>query len=268
MRKAVVNHKFKLEAFFDSFEKKFSKEYVFEGHSHEFWEIFYVVEGHIEVTEDGNVYEMREGDFILHPPMIFHREKSLGSTPPTIINISFFGTGDDLRHLLSGVFHLGTAEMKEFLGICKSAAQFIKGEIKDEFFGQEVADHLTTFMFCLGRTYMLTQNKISSEGASVYKKLVDIMNEEVHNNVSIAQMAEKIFMSVSYVKVLFARYAGISPKTYYTTLRVNEAKKMLADGKGVREIAERMNFSTPGYFSVFFKKHTGMTPKQYINQLR
>ncbi len=261
----LVRNYFNVESFYEALDRILSKEHDFEGESHNFWEIVYVDDGEVEVTEEGNVYNLSEGDMIFHAPMEFHRIKSYANTTPNLFNLSFWSNGDYPQELLSGIFHLDGVERKEFLAICENARQLIEGEIENKFFGQEVADRLTTFMLRLSRTYQSQQKKIPTERVRTYRRLVEIMHEEVFNNISIAQVAEKMFISVSYVKVLFNRYAGVSPKNYYTNLQVNEAAKMLAEGKSVREIAEQMSFSTPSYFSVFFKKHMGMTPKQYKN---
>ena len=89
------------------------------------------------------------------------------------------------------------------------------------------------------------------------------MNREVYTNLSLSDFAAKEHISVSYVKTLFYRYAGISAKSYYISLRVNEATKLLVADVPIREIAEKMNFSSPNYFSLFFKKHMGVTPNEY-----
>lgn len=254
-----------IECFYLSVNRVLEKTHDYVGESHDFWEVVYVDDGEIEVTEDGNVYMLGEGDIIFHAPMEFHRIKSYGGTTPNVINLSFGLIGSYPRELLSGVFRLDEVGRKEFIKISNYIREWLKEEEPDPFLGQELAARWLSFMLRLARSYEPEQKKLSAERVSTYKRCIEIMNEEIYNNVSVAEVADRMFVSVSYVKVLFARYAGVSPKTYYTTLRVNESKKMLAEGKSVREIAERMNFSTPGYFSVFFKKHTGMTPKHYKN---
>lgn len=264
----VITNDFAIEQFLLSVNRVLSKDHDYEGESHDFWEIVYVDDGELEVTEDGNVYNLGEGDIIFHAPMEFHRLRSYGGTAPNVTNLSFGAMGEYPPELLSGVFHLDESGRKEFLQISRCVREWMESQEEGSFYGKEIASRLISFMFRLSRTYLPQPKKISAERVHTYKRLVEIMNEEVYSNISISELAERMFMSVSYVKVLFSRYAGVSPKAYYTNLRLNEAKKLLAEGKNVYEIAERMNFSTPGYFSVFFKKHTGMTPKYYKNRMK
>ena len=70
-------------------------------------------------------------------------------------------------------------------------------------------------------------------------------------------------VSVSYLKYLFSKYAGVSPKKYYTALRIRRAEELLREGYSVNDIVSLMNFSSPAYFSMFFKRETGKSPTEY-----
>ena len=47
------------------------------------------------------------------------------------------------------------------------------------------------------------------------------------------------------------------------TGKILYAKKLLAGGMGVTEVAEKMSFSSQNYFSVVFKRKVGVSPLQY-----
>ena len=70
-------------------------------------------------------------------------------------------------------------------------------------------------------------------------------------------------ISISYLKLLFKNYAGISPKIYFNQLRARHAAQLLKKDLSVAEVAEQMNFSSQNYFTVFFRKHMGVTPSEY-----
>lgn len=259
-----IENEFFINAFYASLDRVVREDYNCESGFHNFWEIVYVDSGEMEVTEGENVYLMGGRNIIIHAPMEFHRLRSCGGTTPRVIHINFDAVGDFPEEVLSGVYMLDEGARKELIKITRQIQQWME-EGEDRFFGREIADKLASFLFCLCRTNESQKRKVSNERVSAFQRLVECMNEEVLRNVSIAEIAEKMFMSVSYVKALFKRYAGVSPKAYYTNLQIQEAVKMLDEGKSVREVSEQMNFSTSNYFSVFFKKHTGLTPKHYKN---
>ena len=58
--------------------------------------------------------------------------------------------------------------------------------------------------------------------------------------------------------------SGYSIINYFTMMKINEAKRLIREGKyNFFEISEMLMFSNSHYFSSVFKKYTGMTPTQY-----
>ncbi len=63
----------------------------------------------------------------------------------------------------------------------------------------------------------------------------------------------------------FTKQQGISPYSYLETIRIDNAKRLLAQGVPPLEAALRTGFSDQSHFSNFFKKFIGLTPRQYMN---
>ena len=93
------------------------------------------------------------------------------------------------------------------------------------------------------------------------------MRVSMYENLTIQQIASRSAISVTTTKELFQKYAGVSPKAYYSEIRGNEALRLLKDGMEIVEIAEALNYSSPNYFSYSFKKQFGLPPGQYRKQL-
>ena len=89
------------------------------------------------------------------------------------------------------------------------------------------------------------------------------MQESVSSNLTLEELAAKNNVSISYLKLLFKKYAGVSPKGYYTRLRLHHAAELLEKGIPISEISDRMSFSSPNYFSEFFKRNTGLSPSEF-----
>ena len=262
-RFAKIENVFTLQSIGYALNRVFPADFVYDGESHPSIEIVYVQSGKLEVVEEENVYVMEAGDLIIHAPMEFHRLKSMSGTTPHVYNLSVIAQGKLPERLYSGVFHLDRHEREEFIKIFDSGAKLEASEKADDYFGQKVAFELGLFIVKICREGSLS-NKLSEDScANTYRKLIETMNKEVYTNLSLSDIAAKEHISVSYVKALFYRYAGISAKSYYISLRTYEASKLLMAGIPVREIAEMMNFSSPNYFSLFFKKYMGLTPNEY-----
>ena len=244
-------------------ERRFSVDHIFDGERHSFTELVYVDSGIAEVVENEKVYLISSGDIVFHAPEEFHRIKSAEGTAPNIINISAFLYGKVPDNLYKGVFHLTTDERAEFLRIYKDIRKLLYGHNSDEYFGQAIICDLTSFIIKICSKNNMGTDSSSDVCALAYNRVVNTMNKELYSNLSLDEIAEKSFMSVSYIKTLFYRYANTSPKNYYGQLRAREASMLILQGIPASTVAEKMNFSSPNYFTLFFKKYIGMTPSQY-----
>lgn len=259
-----IRNLFEIEGFCTAFNFKWKENFIFSGERHNFWEIVFVKSGKVEITEDENVYQMGEGTLIIHAPMEFHRVKSIDGTSPTGFIVSFC-TSDDLpRSLTEGVFVLDAIQINEYERICKLAISFVNNPSRTEI-GQEASMLLSAFILRLQRNL---DNKAlsSSQSASEYRRIVSFMNENDEKNLTVSDIAKENAVSVSYVKLLFSTYAGVSPKSYFNDLRLKKASSLLLQGFSVSEVSTRMNFSSPSYFCSFYKKRVGYPPAKQRQQ--
>lgn len=260
-----VCEQFKIDSIYNTgYDRTFAKSYAFDGEAHDFWESVYVVSGKIEVIENDEIYIMGEGDIIFHAPMEFHRLKAASDTSPHVFNLSFKTVGEIPSRLTRGVFHLSPEQNKTYLELIEFIKEYIfaDGE-KNASRVREAAYKLCLFIEDTCRSAENTKTVFSDTGALVYKALVKMMNDSICLNLTIDDFAKKSFISVSYLKLLFRRYAGITPKTYYNNLRIIYAKNLIMSGKSVSDTAELMNFSSHNQFIRFFKNAVGTTPLSY-----
>ena len=253
-----IDRLFSIEGFFSAFQFDWDESFVFNGESHPFWEAVYVLSGEVEVTEDENVYILGEGNLIFHAPMEFHRIKSAQGSSPSGYIISFGTSGCLPEHLSEGVFHLEPSARQEYEEICERARHFMSSP-EDRLGGQQLASLLDVFLIRLNEK-TATGRRSMTQSAAEYRRIVSFMSERVCENLTLTDIAKANNVSISYVKLLFSTYAGISPKSYFNQLRARRASELLCNGLSVTEVSDVMNFSSPNYFSAFYKKHTGLSP--------
>ena len=79
-----------------------------------------------------------------------------------------------------------------------------------------------------------------------------------------AKLAAACHISEVYFRKLFTKHFGISPKQFIIDLRIQKAKRLLAEGAwSVAMISEECGFSNPYHFCRLFKQNTGITPSEY-----
>jgi AraC family transcriptional regulator len=63
---------------------------------------------------------------------------------------------------------------------------------------------------------------------------------------------------------MFKRSTGLAPHQYLGDLRLERAKRLLADGRTpIIEIAFEIGYANPSQFSSFFRKRTGLSPTEF-----
>ena len=83
-------------------------------------------------------------------------------------------------------------------------------------------------------------------------------------DMSLISVAKSVFISPTYLSILFKKKLGITFSDYVITLRIEKAKELLRiSSLRTYEVAARTGYNDPQYFSGCFKKYTGHTPTEY-----
>ena len=95
-----------------------------------------------------------------------------------------------------------------------------------------------------------------------------IIEKEYKTIENVAQIAQRVFLSVNHANFIFKGVTGESIFDYLIKVRMENAKKMLSDPHcKIYEISEDVGYKSKTYFTTVFKEYTGMTPKEYRSRL-
>lgn len=146
----------------------------------------------------------------------------------------------------------------EDVGLAAAGPQDIRLEMKSILSAGQLRDW---FAEKIGRAYA---GKPWNEKIR-YKEAVDFMVEYIHEHyaedISLSQLAEKVFISRNYLAQMFRESTGETFNTYLTKVRMNQAKKLLQSGKyRIYQVSELVGYKNVPYFSTLFKKVTGLNP--------
>ncbi len=83
-------------------------------------------------------------------------------------------------------------------------------------------------------------------------------------NVSIHSLASLAGLSPYYLVRAFHKHVGMPPHKYQAVVRVNRARKLLASGAAISEVAYRTGFCDQSHLNRVFKKMLGVTPGRYV----
>ncbi|WP_249435640.1 helix-turn-helix domain-containing protein [Paenibacillus sp. Marseille-Q4541] len=100
--------------------------------------------------------------------------------------------------------------------------------------------------------------------AKVIGQVIQYMEEHLHLNVTLREVADELSFSPNYLGAIFKEETGKSYNEYIIALRMEKARTLLQDPKiKVYEVADRVGYRYMPYFSRQFKETYGMTPIEY-----
>ncbi len=263
--------KIQIKSFVTAFEATYRGGFDFKGENHNFWEFVYVIDGIISVTADDRVHTLKTGDIIFHKPMEFHKLKTINEKNATLLIMSFYLEGDSVEYFENAVFSLGSEAQEKVEQIITFLRKNKPEENKNNYLFrlkndpvliQETANYTELFLISLLSSDVKTKG-VTTRSALVYKKIINVMKENVENNLTIDELAELCGMSTSNLKKVYSMYSVFSIHKYFVKLKVARAIEMLEEGYNVTEISDILGFNNQNYFSIVFKRETSMSPLNY-----
>ncbi len=105
----------------------------------------------------------------------------------------------------------------------------------------------------------------SSEARDIQlSKLDAYINAHFREPLNTQDLCSIFNFTPAYVSKIYKDYKGISPSSYITQLRMEEALKLLKENNiNIRDLSTYLGYDDSFYFSKLFKKIYGVSPKQY-----
>ena len=104
----------------------------------------------------------------------------------------------------------------------------------------------------------------SSESIESIKKVIEFINKNYSNKISINDLAPIANMSKYHFIRTFGSIIGVSPVKYINMVRINEAASLLQSGcSNITEVANKCGYDNVSYFIKTFKTYKRETPYKY-----
>ena len=113
-----------------------------------------------------------------------------------------------------------------------------------------------------------TESESSRAGSFLVNQAMNYMKQHFTEKLTLQEVADACYVSPWHLSKLLNRYTEKSFYDILNGLRIEEAKKLLADPSlKVGEIGERAGYVDMAHFSRVFKKLTDMSANEYRNSL-
>lgn len=229
------------------------------------YQINYITDGAgIMETKSGR-FNIKAGSVILIHPNVWHRYRPIRDlgwhehyvgfkgqladklvTSSEIlrdINVLQIGFHDSILRDFNEIFNEVANEKPGYHQVCSGLVIHILGQIvsikKNENFSHKPIENLI-------------------------QKACLILRDSLNTNVNIEQIANNLEVDYSIFRKSFKKYTGLSPMQYHTSLRLNQAKYLLANTDlSIKEISSNLGFCSICYFSKLFKDKVKLSPNEF-----
>jgi len=268
---------------------EFSKDYIFKGEKHDFWEFLYVDKGEVEILADSEGYKLRQGDIIFHQPNEFHSVWANRQIAPNLIVISFECHSAAMDFFRGKIFSLDTYRRELLTHIIQNGFKAFHPPFDDpsehsllrrtntpKGTEQLLKIHLELLLISLvqhgdlikqeQRLSFATKERSEND---LIKEMTSYMELHVNENMSLEHICKHFKLSRSHAIALFRERTGQSIMKTFKQLKINQAKTFIREEKhNFSQIAELLNYSSIHHFSRHFKSVTDMSPSEYARSVK
>lgn len=277
-RQDMVSHTFEIYHYCDAYLNEVAL------HHHDFYEIYYFMNGSVNYIIEGRTYNLSPGDILLISPSELHQplfltEKTVYERIVLWIDKQFLEqhiTGDVS---LTRCFDVGDPNHTNLLRLNAGQRQRMSGllerlleENNTSAYGRELMMNglLIEFLVELNRLYITgpAPGEPVNRSAPLIDKVLDYINVHYSEPLTVESLAARFFVSKYYLLHEFKQYVGTSVYHYIIQRRLIVARQMLADGTAPSNVYQKCGFGDYANFYRAFKSAYRVSPKEYMDGSR
>lgn len=245
-------------------EAKYESDWLSAPHTHNFTELFYVLDGEGTFTINQDTFPIRKDDFIVVNSNVLHTEDSVPCAPLHYIVIGV----DAMQLQTENPREYSVHNFKERRTEISSCFTALLKEIQNKDTNYEI---MIDSYFQILMEYIRREMKITFVADQEHEKvpkacrfIEQYLHDHYKENITLQTLSELTFMNKHYLAHSFRKYLGVPPMAYLTQIRVKEAKFLLeTTDLPLSKIATMAGFSSQSYFSQVFKKETELSANEY-----
>lgn len=229
---------------------KFASQKRIERHEIKFNELTFLFSGEMTYYINDVMHVITSGD-IIYVPAGSIRQRELGEIPNDYLSINFHSdTPLEFDTILKNCIN---NEIKLLLNYYETAQS------------SPSTDRQAKLRLALETLIMqITDNMYDNYTSPLSAEIISFITSHYTEKITLNDISQATFYSAAYCENEFKKTTGKSIINYLIDIRVNAAKKLLAESSmSCARIATAVGFEDANYFSRIFKKRTGYSPLKY-----
>ena len=257
---------------YETMDVKLSKNESLESHFRVETIVYFVVDGEIKVTIKDSSWNIKKDNFILVNSGLMHSVSSC-SENSIMCSVSFScGIIADMSGEDTNLFYCNSLDAKdkkyhEMRRILHELVYvLVQRPHKTACLKMSILYKLLDCLMEYFRLDMELTDIISADDMKMMQ-ILQYINQNYAYNVSLTELAERMYMSKSTLSRFFTRQTGIHFADYVNQIRLKYAvEDIIYSNKNITKIAMDNGFSNPSAFNKIFREQYGMSPSQYRAQ--
>lgn len=250
-------------------------------HTHDFFELTYVIKGSAIHSLNGTETLICKGDYFIVDHNVEHSYTKSGSEDFAVINCLFVSelidkslknctNFNDIVNNYMIKYNYSTANISPanyiFHDEIGQVLALLENMISE--YNEKNSGYLEIMRCKLIEIIILSMRKNTSPLPSDYDEICKFILEYTAENIAqkniLGSISKKVNFSIPYLSRRFKTSIGISFSEYLKKLRIEQSCQLLANtNKSVAEIAELVGYSDLKFFNSIFKEHLGITPREF-----
>jgi AraC-like DNA-binding protein len=244
-------------------------------HSHDYYEIFFFLDGVVTYYIEENVYELLPGDILIIPPGKMHRPV-ITSAEYVYDRIVLWLSAQYIRSLCNGDVSLCTAlqdisDANHLIRLDKDAFQEMNGLFLRLMRSARDRNNLLMqagTITLLSEILSARQNAVPPHNEGVIPAMIAFINEHIQERLDLDLLSARFSISKYHLIRTFKEYTNATVYDYILSKRIIIAKNLISQGVPAVEACRQCGFTDYSNFYKSFIAKTGMTPKEYKVQVR
>ena len=249
-------------------------------HSHDYFQIYYVVSGKIVHHVDDDFATLVRGDVFVLPPNIAHYIEV--SDDVEFFSMSF--TEDYFKSInisnkliYDFLYYLKTATLKNIhpkISLSYDNSQFAQNiferilyEFTNENTGRAelIYECVSVLLSLFARIYFEEKADalITTLNKNAISHCVEYINNHFDEDITLSEITRLSAMSKTNFCMMFSSVTGSSFKNYLNDVRIKKAAELISKGEKISVVSSLCGYSNFSTFYRNFKKHMKLSPAEY-----
>ncbi len=268
--KQYINADSLLTPIFVERERREQRMEAIQEHIHNFYEMYFLVDGTIDKFIESRTYHLNPFDFVIIPPNRLHRSILCSDYRHERVVVYFDKRSVSDEKMLSrlddlqGVITLSNETSRRVFKLLNILLQ--EQDNDDDYHNSYVSSVLTEMLVIILRSKC---DKSDSYAGVRFETIIDYVKMNCREKILLSGVSKMFFMSEAHLSRMFRKNTGFTFTQYVNYQRIIYAQKRLCNrSTPISEIAMSSGFDNLTHFGRVFKQLTGCTPTQYRKKAR